>query len=369
MQRYVAFFGIFPRLLTEQAAGLIVRSLNSEPFESPSSPDARTYNLRVLIPHVMMGAMIGKGGSKFREIEEASAAKLKAQEYTLPSSTDRILFVLGVADAVHIAVYYICTTYISHKEYLGNTRPTFYNPAVAIQHQQHQPPPGSYYGGQGPGYQQPYSSNAGLLAYGGQNGRNGPSSYSMPGSYNSGPSPPINLQPYNTSGSSRYPNRLHLGTGDALPKRNLSSNPGLNRAHMEAQAAPRDQELSQDVYIPNDYVGSVIGKGGAKIKDIRHLSGSRVKINDPIPNGTERLITIWGRPEGNETAIYLIHSLIESERKRNPNPRSNSYGNGSSNNVNPGSNSGDSMNNRSLVASDSNEKENDSATSSVGPEV
>lgn len=297
---------------------MIVRCLNNEPFDTPSSPDAQPLILRVLVPHVMMGAMIGKGGSRFREIEEASAAKLKAQEYTLPNSTDRILFVSGVADAVHIAVYYICTTYISHKEYLGNTRPTFYNPASVVQ-----PPGGGYYSGgpgPGPGYPHSYGPPGGHsapLQYG--QGRGAPASYGV-APYNSGP---MHVQPYNAPSSSRYTNRVHLGSGGAPPRRNLSSNPGLQRAHQAAQAAPRGEELSQDVYIPNDFVGSVIGKGGAKIKDIRHLSGSRVKINDPIPNGTERLITIWGTPESNETAIYLIHSLIESGKKRNAGARAN----------------------------------------------
>ena len=318
--------------------------------------------------------MIGKGGSRFREIEEASAAKLKAQEYTLPSSTDRILFVLGVADAVHIAVYYICTTYISHKEYLGNFKPTFYNPATAAQQQQQQHMQGSYYGGPVPGYEHPYGSGGpgGPMPYGGHGnhggpGRSGsaggPNSFAPPLHYHSGP--PMQVQPYNTSGSSRYANRIHLGTGTAPPRRNLSSNPGLNRGHMEAQAAPRNQELFQDVYIPNEYVGSIIGKGGAKIKDIRHLSGSRVKINDPIPNGTERLISIWGTPESNETAIYLIHSLIESEKKRNPNPRSNNFNGSQSTQSSQGGNQ--SGNQSSQGGQDGTENSGSGAAGSSGP--
>lgn len=266
----------------------------------------------------MMGAMIGKGGNRFREIEEASAAKLKAQEYTLPNSTDRILFVAGVADAVHIAVYYICTTYISHKEYLGNSRPTFYNPASVV------PMGGAPYYGGGPGpgpggYQPAYGppgGHGGPIPYGGGHG-GGRGNYGGP--YGGGP---MHVQPYDSQRPSRYPTRVHLGSSNPPPRRNLSSNPVLQRAHEAAQAAPRGEELSQDVYIPNDFVGSVIGKGGSKIKDIRHLSGSRVKISDPNPNNPERLITIWGTPEGNETAIYLIHSLIESEKNRMPGGRS-----------------------------------------------
>lgn len=115
-----------------KAAGIIVRCLNNEQFDTPSAPNSKHYTLKVLMPHKMMGAMIGKGGSRFREIEEASAAKLKAREEILPNSTDRILQLEGVADAIHIAVYYVCTTYITHKEYLGNQKPVFFNPAFAM---------------------------------------------------------------------------------------------------------------------------------------------------------------------------------------------------------------------------------------------
>jgi poly(rC)-binding protein 2/3/4 len=39
--------------------------------------------------------------------------------------------------------------------------------------------------------------------------------------------------------------------------------------------------ITQQIYIPNDMVGAIIGKGGAKINEIRQLSGSVIKINEP----------------------------------------------------------------------------------------
>lgn len=232
-----------------------------------------------------MGYMIGKGGSRFREIEEASAARLKAQEHVLPNSTDRVLFVQGVADAIHIAVYYLCITYISHKVELRNTHPRFYDPAST----QKQP---QLYGP--PSYQPPQYSASGSLPYGGLH-------YPQP-----------YLQPYEPVTPKYRDQPFQPGA----PRRSLGSNSGLNKAHVAAQSAPRGEELSQEVYIPNDFVGSVIGKGGSKIKEIRRVSGSRVTVTDPLPESTERLVRIIGAPQSNETAIYLIHSLIESEKKR-----------------------------------------------------
>lgn len=276
--------------------------------------------------------MIGRKGSRFREIEEASAAKLRAAENLLVPSTDRVLYVHGVADALHIALYYICTTYISHQEYL-TTRPIFYNPAYALQQQQRYGPYGD-----GPGYpshgQPSYSNYHSHQNYNNSYYRDGGPSHNYHGGPGGPPMPPRdysghnlnydsrqhNVQSYNT-GILRYGEKVHLGNGSS-PKVNLSANPSLNQAHQAAKNAARGQELTQDVMIPNNFVGTVIGKGGSKIKEIRHVSKAKVRVLDPTPDSDERLIQITGIPEANEMAIYMIHSVIETEKMRNATNRS-----------------------------------------------
>ena len=93
-----------------QAFGLIIRTLNNEPLEAASNAQSKTYPLRLLIPHILIGSIIGKGGVRIREIQEASGARLNASDSCLPLSTERSLVVLGVADAVHIATYYVGST-------------------------------------------------------------------------------------------------------------------------------------------------------------------------------------------------------------------------------------------------------------------
>ncbi|KAG7135900.1 PAB1-binding protein 2 like [Verticillium longisporum] len=93
-----------------KAFGLIIRTLNNEPLDEPSSAQSKTYPLRLLIPHILIGSIIGKGGARIREIQEASGARLNASDSCLPMSTERSLVVMGVADAVHIATYYVGST-------------------------------------------------------------------------------------------------------------------------------------------------------------------------------------------------------------------------------------------------------------------
>jgi heterogeneous nuclear rnp K-like protein 2 len=70
------------------------------------------------------------------------------------------------------------------------------------------------------------------------------------------------------------------------------------------------QPLTQQIFIPNDMVGAIIGKGGAKINEIRQLSGSVIKINEPTDNSNERLVTISGTQECNQMALYMLYSRL-----------------------------------------------------------
>lgn len=46
------------------------------------------------------------------------------------------------------------------------------------------------------------------------------------------------------------------------------------------------------------------------------MSGSHIKIADPLGNSNERLVTITGTPESNQMALYLLYARLESEKGR-----------------------------------------------------
>jgi poly(rC)-binding protein 2/3/4 len=79
-------FDIFIDIL--KAFGLIVRRINDEPFDKPSVPGSRAVTIKFMIPNSRMGSVIGKGGSKIKEIQDASGARLNASEGMLPGSTE-----------------------------------------------------------------------------------------------------------------------------------------------------------------------------------------------------------------------------------------------------------------------------------------
>jgi poly(rC)-binding protein 2/3/4 len=67
-------------------------------------------------------------------------------------------------------------------------------------------------------------------------------------------------------------------------------------------------------------VGAIIGKGGQKINEIRQISGSVIKINEPQDNSNERLVTITGTEECNRMALYMLYSRLGKLRDQQNRP-------------------------------------------------
>lgn len=296
---------------------MIIRTLNNEPLESPSTPQSKTYPLRLLIPHILIGSIIGKSGVRIREIQEASGARLNASDSCLPLSTERSLVVLGVADAVHIATYYVGSTLVEQlTERFGGPAASAYATRSGVAagvvpggmqvvpyvpqaaggqwghpdnyRKQHQQPPrtpaqayGMPYGMHG---QAPHQQAGQPLHYGAGSQRGG---YSGAG--------PHQPQAY---GAHAQP---QVGQQAGMPAQPMQGMPG--------------QPLTQQIFIPNDMVGAIIGKGGAKINEIRSLSGSVIKINEPQDNSNERLVTITGTPECNQMALYMLYQRLGEFQK------------------------------------------------------
>jgi hypothetical protein len=60
------------------------------------------------------------------------------------------------------------------------------------------------------------------------------------------------------------------------------------------------------MFIPNDMIEAIIGKGGVNIDEIRQDSGSVIKIDEPQANSNARLVTITS---GGQSASIVYVSL------------------------------------------------------------
>ena len=161
----------------------------------------------------------------------------------------RVLSVAGVADAIHIATYYIGNILIEAQERMPSYNNSSYRPTS---NSRRTPYTGSSYV---PGYSNPYGQG--------------------------GPAP-------------------------------------MHHPHHN----PPQQLQTQQIYIPNDLVGCIIGKGGSKINEIRHMSASQIKIMEPGAVGVgmngapapaggdgERLVVITGQPSNIQMAVQLLYHV------------------------------------------------------------
>ncbi|KPP61660.1 hypothetical protein Z043_120219 [Scleropages formosus] len=68
---------------------------------------------------------------------------------------------------------------------------------------------------------------------------------------------------------------------------------------------------SQELTVPNDLIGCIIGRQGSKINEIRQMSGAQIKIANAMEGSGERQITITGSPANISLAQYLINASLE----------------------------------------------------------
>jgi len=119
----------------------------------------------------------------------------------------------------------------------------------------------------------------------------------------------------------------HPGVGDERSGRRSSNagrringdTPGRGRTSPSPNS-PSQQPTNlrtQNISIPSDMVGCIIGRNGTKITEIRRLSGSKISIaKEPHDETGERMFTIVGTPEANEKALFLLYHQLESEKER-----------------------------------------------------
>lgn len=186
----------------------------------------------------------------------------------------RVLSVAGVADAIHIATYYIGNILIEAQERQPSVAHSTYRPL-------------------------PHSSST--TPRGGGGGRGPPSS------------------------SSSYSNGGGGGGGGSSYIPSYASNYAPPPQPHPPPPPPADGPLqTQQIYIPNDLVGCIIGKGGSKINEIRTFSQSTIKIMEPGAVGVgmngaptsggrdERLVVITGAGPNIQMAVSMLYAVSTS---------------------------------------------------------
>ncbi|XP_056255200.1 poly(rC)-binding protein 4 isoform X2 [Seriola aureovittata] len=239
--------------------------------------------LRLVIPASQCGSLIGKGGSKIKEIRETTGAQVQVAGDLLPNSTEREVTISGSQDAIIQCVKLICTVILESPP-KGATIP--YRPS---------PTPGT------------------VLLAGNQ----------VFEASDFGSHPLFSVAQGGVDLQQTYAVQSHYG----IPHSELAK---LHQLSMQQQGlAPisqsatqvlpggveaNSQTTSQELLIPNDLIGSIIGRQGTKINEIRQVSGAQIKIGSQIDSTSDRHVTITGTPIAINLAQYLITSCLETAK-------------------------------------------------------
>ncbi|XP_048165310.1 poly(rC)-binding protein 3 isoform X6 [Corvus hawaiiensis] len=230
--------------------------------------------LRLVVPASQCGSLIGKGGSKIKEIRESTGAQVQVAGDMLPNSTERAVTISGTPDAIIQCVKQICVVMLESPP-KGATIP--YRPKPAST-------PVIFAGGQVRADPLAASTaNLSLLL------QHQPlPAYTIQGQY-AIPHPDLT--------------KLHQLAMQQTPFTPLGQTtpafPGL-----DASPPASTHELT----IPNDLIGCIIGRQGTKINEIRQMSGAQIKIANATEGSSERQITITGTPANISLAQYLINA-------------------------------------------------------------
>ncbi|XP_030344307.1 poly(rC)-binding protein 3 isoform X17 [Neopsephotus bourkii] len=202
--------------------------------------------LRLVVPASQCGSLIGKGGSKIKEIRESTGAQVQVAGDMLPNSTERAVTISGTPDAIIQCVKQICVVMLEAYTIQGQ---------YAIPH--------------------PDLTKLHQLA--------------------------MQQTPFTPLGQTTpaFP-------GEKLPLHSSEEAQNLMGQSSGLDASP--PASTHELTIPNDLIGCIIGRQGTKINEIRQMSGAQIKIANATEGSSERQITITGTPANISLAQYLINA-------------------------------------------------------------
>lgn len=247
-----------------------------------------------------MGSIIGKGGATIQALQQEHSTKIITSKETLPGSTERMVSIEGSSSAVQSTIGELARI-ISEQDAARVQSNTLYQPGGHGQLTQGGPSsPQAMFGGGVPIIAGP--GGYGRAPFGNTGGNRGGFSDRQPNSVPRRQGGPSNGQP-------RGPN-----TGNFT-----SAQGGASAAHAsQAVPTPSNPELrTQNISIPSDMVGCIIGRAGVKINQIRHDSGAKISIaKDAHDESGERMFTITGSSDALEKALFLLYSQLEGEKEK-----------------------------------------------------
>ncbi|XP_017136875.1 poly(rC)-binding protein 3 isoform X12 [Drosophila miranda] len=291
--------------------------------------------IRLIVPASQCGSLIGKSGSKIKEIRQTTGCSIQVASEMLPNSTERAVTLSGSAEQITQCIYQICLVMLESPP-RGATipyrpKPQVTGPVILAN--------GQAFTIQG-NYAVPTQETCPVfplaLATGGLHaGISGLADPLLKGAHLQGAVPAHHHHLQQMPDVAKNPLASLAALG--LAGMNPASTGGINHTGSApaalaalagsqlrtANAANRAQQQQHEMTVSNDLIGCIIGKGGTKIAEIRQISGAMIRISnceEREGGNTDRTITISGNPDSVALAQYLINMRISMETAGLPIP-------------------------------------------------
>jgi len=261
------------------------------------SVDSDELMLTVLVPASQCGALIGKEGSKIKEMRGNTGADIHISADPLPGSTEREMRLRGKREQITKCIYHVCDILMENKP-KGEVR--LYIPdRIDRERERDRSFRGERYAEREVDPRADYYRTGRL-------GRRGDES--PPVRYGSSVHHPFDAI---MDFARRHDGGMRLSSGGSM----------RSGGHLAGSTASV-HETKHEMNVSNEQVGAVIGRKGSKINEIRSISGANINImeigaskrdrrdfsSDP---DRERVIEIIGTPEQVAVAKSFISVAVE----------------------------------------------------------
>merc|ERR1719150_1005423 len=256
-------------------------------LSDPTQP--RPLILRLCVPAAQCGSIIGKQGAKIKEIRDITGAQINVSQESLPDSNERTVEIIGSGESCLSTCYQVCSIML---ETPVKSEVIYYSPKPLLQD-----------------VWRPLVLTRDRQAFVIEQGMAVPAPpHVIRTAFAETPLGPM---------AAIIPN---FGEeGDSVPE---YMNPvalmvAISSSQSDKLTGGGGQEITKEMMISNDVAGSVIGKSGSKVAEIRKISGAQVHISteDEVTSEGERVVSMTGTKESVLLAQFLVQSNIEFFRR------------------------------------------------------
>ena len=227
--------------------------------DEPYTPQLTTT--RLLVPAAHIGCLLGKRGVIIQQMREETSAKIRVLPpeqvpWALALPGDELVQIVGTLSAARAALHEISTRLRASP------------------------------------------------------GRGGGDAYrSMP----PWPPAPTGMNDVPPAGARAYATVTGALRGEGLP----NDTAGIVATAAAGAAHDTGESVSVAVAVPAVASGSIIGRGGCNIRQVREISGARVKMHESAPGSTQRMVEFTGTAQQCAIAQALVDDLLAHRGARN----------------------------------------------------